>query len=55
MSRPPRKPKPQQRPSVAGWESRLAAAELLHLTMDAGADLDTALDKSKTVQAPRRT
>jgi 16S rRNA (cytosine967-C5)-methyltransferase len=51
MPRPPRKPDRTQRPQhepVAGWESRLAAAEILHETLDNGADLETALDKSGT-------
>jgi 16S rRNA (cytosine967-C5)-methyltransferase len=50
MSRPPRKPARSQGPprDIAGWESRLAAAEILHETLDNGADLDAALDKSRT-------
>ncbi len=44
MARPPR----EQRHEVAGWQSRLAAAEILHLTLDGGADLETALDRSRT-------
>jgi 16S rRNA (cytosine967-C5)-methyltransferase len=46
MSRPPRQQR--QCESVAGWRSRLAAAELLNLTLDDGADLETALDRSRT-------
>lgn len=52
MSRPPRKPARRDasplREAVAGWQSRLAAAELLHETLDNGADLETAFDKSRT-------
>lgn len=48
MSRPPRRQRQEHRPVVAGWESRLAAAELLHLTLDSGADLETAFDASRT-------
>jgi len=51
MSRPPRKPQRQAAPpreAVAGWQSRLAAAELLHETLDNGADLEAAFDKSRT-------
>jgi 16S rRNA (cytosine967-C5)-methyltransferase len=48
MSRSPRPPGPNQREPVAGWRSRLAAAELLNLTLDHGADLETALDRSRT-------
>jgi 16S rRNA (cytosine967-C5)-methyltransferase len=47
MSQPPRKPKQFPGPAAAGWESRLAAAELLHHTLDRGADLETALAKSR--------
>ena len=43
----PKGPAPE-RPEVAGWQSRLAAAEILTLTLDDGLDLETALDKSKT-------
>lgn len=51
MLRPPRKPQHNQGPqreSAAGWESRLAAAEIIHDTLDNGADLETALDRSRT-------
>jgi 16S rRNA (cytosine967-C5)-methyltransferase len=37
----------QQKPEAAGWRSRLAAGELLHLTLDGGADLETAMDQSR--------
>ncbi|MFT3722438.1 MAG: RsmB/NOP family class I SAM-dependent RNA methyltransferase [Hyphomonadaceae bacterium] len=37
----------QKRPEAAGWRSRLAAGELLHLTLDGGADLETAMDQSR--------
>jgi 16S rRNA (cytosine967-C5)-methyltransferase len=53
MPRPPRqqsrKPSPRSnpQPQAAGWASRLAAAEILHI-VDEGADLETALDKSRT-------
>ena len=48
MPRPPRKPRETRPPreATAGWQSRLAAAELLHHTLDNNTDLDTALDKS---------
>jgi 16S rRNA (cytosine967-C5)-methyltransferase len=50
MSRPPRKPREPrlQKEAAAGWQSRLAAAELLHETLDNGADLETAFDRSRT-------
>jgi 16S rRNA (cytosine967-C5)-methyltransferase len=41
-------PKGQQSRAAAGWQSRLAAAELLHETLDNGVDLETAFDKSRT-------
>ncbi|HEV7691295.1 MAG TPA: Fmu (Sun) domain-containing protein, partial [Hyphomonadaceae bacterium] len=58
MARPPKDtagkksrkaPDPKaEKPAVAGWQSRLAAAELITLTLDEGVDLETAFDKSKT-------
>jgi len=48
MARRPQRQKQDERPQVAGWESRLAAAELIHGTLDKGADLETALKKSQT-------
>lgn len=59
MPRPPRRPQRSSSPrpgrtqappreSVAGWESRLAAAELIHDALDNGADLETALRRSRT-------
>lgn len=45
--RPPRKPQTQPREAAAGWRSRLAAAELLHHTMESNIDLETALEKSR--------
>lgn len=42
------RPQQQQRPPAAGWQSRLAAAELLNLSLDGGADLETAMDHSRT-------
>jgi len=44
MARPP----PEKRTEAAGWQSRLAAAELLHHTLDKGLDLETAMDASRT-------
>src|SRR5882672_7084129 len=44
--RPPRKPQQPQREAAAGWQSRLAAAELLHHTLESNTDLETALEKS---------
>ncbi|RZA11049.1 MAG: Fmu (Sun) domain-containing protein, partial [Lysobacteraceae bacterium] len=44
MARPPQ----DKRPPAAGWQSRLAAAELLHHTLDKGLDLETAMDASRT-------
>jgi 16S rRNA (cytosine967-C5)-methyltransferase len=44
MARPPK----EKRPEVAGWQSRLAAAELITLTLDEGADLESAFDRAKT-------
>jgi len=44
MARPPQ----DKRPPVAGWQSRLAAAELLHHTLDKGLDLEAAMDASRT-------
>ncbi len=44
MARPPR----ETRTEAAGWQSRLAAAELLHHTLDKGLDLETAMDASRT-------
>lgn len=44
MARPPE----DKRPPAAGWQSRLAAAELLHHTLDKGLDLETAMDASRT-------
>jgi 16S rRNA (cytosine967-C5)-methyltransferase len=46
MSRPPRKP--ESNTAGPGWRSRLAAAEIIHETLNKGADLDAALDKSPT-------
>jgi 16S rRNA (cytosine967-C5)-methyltransferase len=37
----------QQKPEAAGWRARLAAGELLHLTLDSGADLEAAMDQSR--------
>jgi 16S rRNA (cytosine967-C5)-methyltransferase len=48
MARRPQQARKTERPQVAGWESRLAAAELIHGTLDKGADLETALKKSQT-------
>jgi 16S rRNA (cytosine967-C5)-methyltransferase len=45
---PPKKMAKEQRPEVAGWQSRLAAAELITLALDEGADLESAFDRSKT-------
>jgi 16S rRNA (cytosine967-C5)-methyltransferase len=51
-NRKPRGKKPSgdspEKPGVAGWQSRLAAAELITLTLDEGFDLETAFDRSKT-------
>jgi len=44
MARPPQ----DKRPPATGWQSRLAAAELLHQTLDKGLDLETAMDASRT-------
>jgi 16S rRNA (cytosine967-C5)-methyltransferase len=44
MARPPQ----NQQQDRAGWQARLAAAELIHGTLDLGADLETAFGKSKT-------
>ncbi|MDP3494805.1 MAG: RsmB/NOP family class I SAM-dependent RNA methyltransferase [Hyphomonadaceae bacterium] len=44
MARPP----PEKRTEAAGWQSRLAAAELLHHTLDKGLDLEAAMDASRT-------
>jgi 16S rRNA (cytosine967-C5)-methyltransferase len=41
------RPSNQQRPEAAGWRARLAAGELLYLTLDGGADLETAMDQSR--------
>src|SRR5262245_47405890 len=46
MPRPPRKQ--QTDAASVGWRSRLAAAEIIHETLDKGADLEAALDKSPT-------
>ncbi|MDP3737969.1 MAG: RsmB/NOP family class I SAM-dependent RNA methyltransferase [Hyphomonadaceae bacterium] len=43
MARPPKQP----REEAAGWQSRLAAAELLHATLDKGVDLEVAQGKSR--------
>ena len=48
MARQPQRQRPEERPHVAGWQSRLAAAELIHGTLDKGVDLETALKKSPT-------
>jgi 16S rRNA (cytosine967-C5)-methyltransferase len=48
MARRPQRSLKEERPQVAGWESRLAAAELIHGTLDKGADLETALKNSRT-------
>lgn len=42
------RPSNQQRAGAAGWQSRLAAGELLTLTLDGGVDLETAMDQSRT-------
>ncbi len=44
----PRNPRPDKpvRTPVSGWESRLAAADLIHRAIDGGADLDTAMTAS---------
>jgi 16S rRNA (cytosine967-C5)-methyltransferase len=47
-ARPPGQGGEAPRPEVAGWQARLAAAEILTLTLDEGLDLEAALDKSKT-------
>lgn len=42
---------------ASGWPSRLAAGELLHLTLDCGADLDRAMDQAPafaTLEGPDR-
>ena len=44
MARPPI----NKRSEAAGWQSRLAAAELLHHTLDKGLDLEAAMDASRT-------
>jgi 16S rRNA (cytosine967-C5)-methyltransferase len=41
------RPSQDQRPPAAGWQSRLAAGELLFHTLDGGFDLETAMDKSR--------
>jgi 16S rRNA (cytosine967-C5)-methyltransferase len=41
--RPPREPR---KPTVAGWQSRLAAADILFQVTDEEVDLDTALEQS---------
>lgn len=43
MARPPQ----EKRTEAAGWQSRLAAAELLHHTLDKGLDLEAAMDASR--------
>lgn len=43
MARPPKQP----REEAAGWQSRLAAVELLHATLDKGVDLEVAQGKSR--------
>jgi 16S rRNA (cytosine967-C5)-methyltransferase len=48
MARPPQRSDKDERTQVAGWQSRLAAAELIHGVLDKGADLETALKKSQT-------
>jgi 16S rRNA (cytosine967-C5)-methyltransferase len=48
MARRPSRQRQDERTQTAGWESRLAAAELIHGTLDKGADLETALKKSQT-------
>jgi 16S rRNA (cytosine967-C5)-methyltransferase len=47
MSRPPRTPTPEQRTPGTGWQSRLAAAELLHETLAKGLDLEVAQGRSR--------
>lgn len=42
------RPSPEKRTAAAGWQSRLAAAELLHHTLDKGLDLESAMDASRT-------
>src|SRR5262245_45607829 len=41
------RPSKDQKPAAAGWQTRLAAAELIHGTLDKGDDLETALGKSR--------
>ncbi len=53
MARPPA----EKRTEAAGWQSRLAAAELLLHAIDNGVDLETAMDKSrafKRLEGPDR-
>jgi 16S rRNA (cytosine967-C5)-methyltransferase len=48
MARRPQRQPQEERPQAAGWQSRLAAAELIHGTLEKGVDLETALKKSPT-------
>src|ERR1700754_4373972 len=47
MARRPQGQRQEERTQATGWESRLAAAELIHGALDHGADLETALKKSR--------
>jgi 16S rRNA (cytosine967-C5)-methyltransferase len=47
MARRPSSQSKDERSQAGGWESRLAAGELIHGTLDKGSDLETALRKSR--------
>lgn len=47
MARRPQRQQQNERVQATGWESRLAAGELIHATLDKGVDLETALKKNQ--------